>query len=436
MTTVYAGNLAHLTDNPNDNAHALEIIKGGAIWVDDDGTIIAIGKRRDILDKAPAARVVDYLHAWLIPGLIDGHIHFPQYYATAAHGGQLMDWLVKSILPAETALADPSFAEKVAKQFVQHLLSCGTTTAMVYGSQFFHANRALFNAAKELGIRMIAGATLMDMPGEGIPEILLQIPEQARRDAEVFIALCQQEPLLHYAVTPRYALACSEEMIRLCISLLHDHPEIYLQTHINENQFEIETIMGHFKDCRDYVEVYERLGLLTNRTVLAHNVHPTGGELTRIAAAGCSVCHCPSSNLYLGSGLFPLTAHENLGIACCLGTDIGAGTRFSIWQNLSDAYKIQQLQKRSLNVAHLLYLATLGGARALHLDHETGNFAKGKSADFFVLNAEEDSYLVERLRRCDDLEAQLFCLMHLATERQVQATFVQGRRVYFNVQDF
>jgi guanine deaminase len=216
----------------------------------------------------------------------------------------------------------------------------------------------------------------------------------------------------------------------LCAGLLHDHPETYLQTHINENRHEIEAVLGHFSQCNDYLEIYEHYGLVTNRTVLAHNIHPNDGELTRMAHAGCAVCHCPSSNLFLGSGLFPLSRHERHGIPVALGTDIGAGTSFSLWRNLSDAYKIQQLQELSLDAAHLLYLATLGGARALRLEHETGNFSAGKSADFFVLDAQENDYLFERLRRCESLKDRLFCLLHLASERQVEATFVQGRRAY------
>ena len=432
MSTVYLGTLAHLTANPFETSDALEIIEFGALWVDEKGMIIDYGKRSDILAKVPEAWIEDYDDAWLIPGMIDGHVHYPQYYATAAQGGQLLDWLVQSILPAETAFADPAFANDTAKRFIRHLLSCGTTTAMVFGSQFAQANEALFIAAKELGIRLISGATLMDTPADGIPKALLQTPKQAQADAEKLIAICLDEPLLHYAITPRYALSCSEEMMMMCHGLLHNHPETYLQTHINENRNEIKAILAHFNQCKDYLEVYERYGLVTDRTVLAHNLHPSDGELDRIGQAQCSICHCPSSNLFLGSGLFPLSHHIKHGINIALGTDIGAGVSFSLWSNLSDAYKIQQLQGLSLNPEHLLYSATLGGAKALHLENETGNFSTGKSADFFVLDYHQSDYLSERLRRCNSLEAQLFCLLHLASERQVESTYVRGRRVFLS----
>jgi len=427
MSTVYLGTLAHLKANPFTSENALEIIESGALWVDGEGRIIDYGQKSPILAQASAARVEDFGQAWLLPGLVDGHVHFPQYYATAAYGGQLLDWLAQSILPAETAYADPVFAQDAARRFVNHLLACGTTTALVFGSQFFQANQALFAAAKQAGLRLIAGATLMDVPAPGIPASLLQPLPQAQAEAEALIAYCRGEPLLHYALTPRYALSCSPDMMAMCVDLLKAHPDAWLQTHINENHGEIQSVLAHFPKARDYLDVYGQFGLLTERTVLAHNIHASDSELARIAEAGCAVCHCPASNLYLGSGLFPLARHIKHGVRVGLGTDIGAGTSFSVWRNLADAYKIQQLQGETLDAARLLYLGTLGGAEALRLARETGNFAVGKSADFFVLDIGEDAYLGERLRHCDSLAQQLFCLLHLATERQVAATFVRGR---------
>lgn len=430
MATVYLGTLAHLRANPFESAQALEIIETGALWVDDAGRIIDHGEKSQILPRVAGAKVEDFGDGWLIPGLVDAHVHFPQYYATAAYGGQLLEWLVHSILHAETAYADEDFAQATAGRFVNQLLACGTTTAMVFGSQFFQANEALFQVAINAGMRLIAGPTLMDVPAPGIPESLLVPLAQARDEAETFIRRYQSEPLLHYAITPRYALSCSPPMMEMCADLLRAHPETYLQTHINENRGEIQAVLGHFVKARDYLEVYERFGLVTDRTLLAHNIHASEAELTRIGAANCSVCHCPSSNLFLGSGLFPLTAHLQHGINVGIGTDIGAGTSFSLWRNLSDAYKIQQLQGITLDSAGLLYLGTLGGAKALRLDHETGNFEAGKSADFFVLDMAEELYLAERLRRCESLAERLFCMLHLASERAVHATWVHGRKVY------
>jgi len=212
--------------------------------------------------------------------------------------------------------------------------------------------------------------------------------------------------------------------------LLRNNPECYLQTHINESRGEIEAVAKEFPWSRDYLEVYERFGLVTERTLLAHDIHVTDSELARLAESGCAVCHCPSSNLYLGSGLFSLAGHQRHGIPTAIGTDIGAGTRFSIWGELSECYKIQQLQGLTLDVAQLLYLGTLGGARALRLEDETGNFTSGKWADFFVLDPTANDYLTERLGRCECEADQLFCLLHLASEKEVRATYARGRCVF------
>jgi guanine deaminase len=275
----------------------------------------------------------------------------------------------------------------------------------------------------------------MDLPGPLVPDALLQTPEQAQTQSASLIARCQNHPLLHYALTPRYALSCSPAMMELCAELLHRHADIYLQTHINENHAEIAAVHAHYQDCRDYLAVYERFGLIGERTVLAHNIHASDAELARIAQADCAICHCPSSNLYLGSGLFPLAAHLKHNIRVGIGSDIGAGTSFSIWRNLADAYSIQQLQGQTVNAAQLLYLATLGGAKMLRLEQQTGNFAAGKSADFLALdldgdhlNAGQQAYLKQRLSHCESLEQQLFCLLHLAHEQHIGKTFVQGQQ--------
>lgn len=435
LPSLHFGTIAHLRGNPFSHSGALEIIPAGALWIDAAGRIAACGERAAVRLAAGAAVTVhDHGDAWLLPGFIDGHLHFPQYYATAAYGGQLLDWLVQSVFPAELAYADADFARHSAMQLVQHLLACGTTTALVFGSQFAAATDSLFDAAERFGLRLIAGPTLMDLPGPQVPDALLHSVEHAHAHSEALIARCQSQPLLHYALTPRYALSCSPALLELCADLLHRHPDIYLQTHINENHAEIAAVAAHYPDCRDYLAVYERFGLIGARTVLAHNIHATDAELARIAQADCAVCHCPASNLYLGSGLFPLAAHLKHGIRVGVGTDIGAGSPFSVWRNLADAYSIQQLQGHSVNAAQLLYLGTLGGANMLRLEHETGNFARGKSADFCVLDLNgakgAHAYLRQRLHRCASSEQQLFCLLHLADAAHISATFVGGQRRY------
>lgn len=425
-TIIHTGTLAHLRDDPFIRTDALEIIPDGALAVDAAGRIAAAGGRSMVAAAFPEAAAVNHGADWLIPGLVDAHLHFPQFYATAGYGGELLDWLEQSILPAEAAYADEAFAARSAERFVARLLAAGTTTAMVFGSQFYPATLALFEAAHRAGLRLIAGLTLMDRQA---PEPLRQTVDAAVDGMQRLIAFCRDRPRLHYAITPRYALSCSPEMLAACGGLLRSCPECRLQTHINENPAEIAAVRAAFPEARHYLDVYDRYGLIGPRTLLAHSIHSTAAELSRMAEARCAVCHCPTSNLYLGSGLFPLRRHVEQGIPVAVGTDIGAGTRFSVWCELAEMYKVQRLQGFGLNAAQLLYPATLGGARALGLGQEAGSFETGKSADFFVLGSGEDDYLAARLERCDSAEARLFCLLHLAGEAQVRATYVAGTKV-------
>ncbi|CAI8898093.1 guanine deaminase [Methylocaldum szegediense] len=421
---IHTGTIAHLRADPFTEENALEIIECGALAIDSSGRIASLGERTTVFATFPESEIVDHGNAWLIPGLIDAHLHFPQFYATAGFGTGLLDWLEHTVYRAEARFADESFAKTAAEQFVERLLACGTTTAMVFGSQFYEANAALFEAAGRSGMHLIAGITLMD---RNAPAVLLTTVNQSADAAEKLIALCRQAPRLHYAITPRFALSCSPELLELCGSLLKQHPDSYVQTHINETRQEVAAVRAAFPKNRHYLDVYDSFGLLTERTVLAHSIYTTEAELARMAAASCAVCHCPTSNAYLGSGLFPLRRHLAHGIRMALGTDIGAGTQFSVWRELSEAFKVQQLQGFCLNAAQLLYLATLAGAKALGLEREVGNFAPGKSADFFVLDYEEDRYIAARLSRCESAAEQLFCLLHLADERHVDSTYVQGR---------
>ncbi|CAL1240279.1 guanine deaminase [Candidatus Methylocalor cossyra] len=422
--TLHCGTLAHLRRDPFLFEDALEIIPAGALAVDPAGRIAAVDRCAPLRSRFPDAALVDHGEDWLVPGLVDGHLHFPQFYATAAPGDGLLDWLERSVFPAEAEFRDPGYAASAAERFVARLLAAGTTTALVFGASHYPATEALFQAARRAGLRLIAGLTLMD---QNAPPSLLNDLDQARRGMERLIALCTGEPRLRYAVTPRYPLSCSRALLELCGAVLATRPECYLQTHINETQGEIEAVRGAFPGFRHYLEVYDRFGLLGPRTVLAHSIHSSDAELDRMAATGCAVVHCPTSNLYLGSGLFPLRRHLERGVGVAIGTDIGAGTQFSLWRELAEAFKVQALQALRLSVAQLLYLGTLGGARALRLDGEIGNFAPGKSADFVILSAGQEGYLAERLRRCESLEQQLFCLLHLAGEAQVRATYSAGR---------
>ncbi len=426
MTTVYLGTLAHLRNDPFQYPWALEIIERGALWVDAGGRIVACGEADEVRPHLPPeTEVVDFGRAWLLPGLIDAHLHFPQYHVVAAANRGLLSWLQQSVYPAELAFRDPVYAAEIAEALVSRLLRSGVTTAAMFGSQFFEATEALFEAARRQGLRLIAGVTLMDRDG---PPPLLTSPETAWRTCEQLLQRYHDHPGLHYALTPRFALSCSPALLQMCGEFRRRYPWVYVQTHINETREEVAAVLRAFPDALHYLDVYDRFGLLGRRTLLAHNIHPQGSEMRALVESGSSVCHCPSSNLFLGSGLFPLRRHVQHGIAVAVGTDIGAGLHFWVWEELAECYKIQRLQGESPTVAQLLYLVTLGAARALALEHEIGNFAPGKLADFWVLDVSGDFYLNQRLQRCQSLEDQLFVLMHLARAEHCRGVFVAGRR--------
>ena len=424
MSQLHFGIIAHVTGSPFQKEGALEIIEDGALWLDDEGMIQELGPRKTVEPRAGKAVRHDHGKAWILPGFVDGHIHFPQFYATAAHGRELLDWLNRSIFPNEARFADEQFATNIARRFVAHLLACGTTTALVFGSQFPHAMSALFDAAEKAGMRLISGLTLMD---RFAPDEILTPAETVYEASARLIKRVEASPLLDYAVTPRFAISCTPELLAVCRSLLTDFPTTYMQTHINENAEEIRSVGELFPEHHHYLDVYDRAGLLCPRSVLAHGIHSSPEELAVMRDKKIAVCHCPASNLYLGSGLFSLKRHLDHEIPVLVGTDVGAGTNFSIIEELGYVYKVQQMDRFMLGAAELLYLGTLAGAEALHLQQRTGNLAPGKEADFVVLSTADDEYLDARLEYCPNREDQLFTLLNLGGPRHIRQTYVRGR---------
>ncbi len=425
MTKILFGTIAHVIKEAPQK-HALEIIEGGGLVLGEDGRILGLGKKEQMKKQFSEAEIMDFGEAWILPGFVDGHIHFPQLYATAAFGNGLLDWLDKSVFPCEMKYRDEGFAAGAAHQFVKRLLESGTTTAMVFGSQFHHATSSLFREAREQGLRMIAGLTLMDRNG---PSELFTPARTAYHEASSLIQEIEDSPLLHYAITPRFAISCSDELMEVCARLFEEFPSCYIQTHINENLGEIQEVQRLYPDAEHYTGVYDSFGMLTPRTVLAHNIHAGDAELTMIRKRGSAICHCPASNAYLGSGLFPLKKHLDLGIPVMMGTDVGAGTNFSILSELGEAFKCQQLQGFRLDAAMLLYLGTLAGARALRLDDRIGNFEVGKDGDLVVLDPQQEPYLSNRLKFQESPEARLFSILNLAGPQHLVNTMVAGRFV-------
>jgi guanine deaminase len=420
--------LFHTPRNPFRDSSALESYQDGGLLIR-AGRVAGCSDFSALCDAHPGVPTVDLRGGFLLPGFIDAHTHFPQLRVLGGLGRSLLDWLEHCALPEEARMADHNHACRVARGFVHALASHGTTTALVFGAHFAPATAALFEAAEAAGLRMAAGQVLAD---RRLAPDLHQTPEQAYRESSILIERFHGRGRLTYAVTPRFALSASEEMLEVCQTLLREHAGLLFQTHINENCEEIAEVARLFPWASDYLAVYERFGLSRPNALLAHDVHPTASELDRLASSGAAVAHCPSSNAALGSGLFPMRRHMDAGVRCALGTDVGGGTGFGMLKEGLQAYLMQRIAPDGmlLDAGHLLYLATLAGAEALGLNNETGDFGLGKSADFVYLHPPPDSPLAAVLEREQTPERVLAAIFTLAGAESVREVRVEGSVVY------
>ena len=393
----------------------------------ENGRIKAVGHAADLLPGLQGVAISQYPNALITPGFIDTHIHFPQTGMIASYGEQLLDWLNTYTFPTERQFADPAHAAEVAEIFLQELLRNGTTTALVFGTVHKQSVDAFFEASAKRNLRMIAGKVLMD---RNAPDYLTDTPESGYADSKELIERWHGKGRLHYAVTPRFAPTSSPEQLSLAGELFQQYPGLYMHTHLSENRQEIEWVKGLFPERKGYLDVYDHYRLIGPRAVFAHGVHLCDDECRRLAETGSAVAFCPTSNLFLGSGLFDLEKLEGHGVRVGLGTDVGAGTSFSQLQSLNEAYKVMQLQGKKLDPFKSLYLATLGGARALYLDDKLGNFTSGKDADFVVLDYQATPLLSYRLQQAGSLAEKLFALIMLGDDRAVQETFAAGQSVH------
>jgi guanine deaminase len=397
------------------------------LLVIDNGQVANVGHAADLLPTLKGVEITEYRDALITPGFIDTHIHYPQTGMIASYGEQLLDWLNTYTFPTERLFEDKTHAADVAGIFLKELLRNGTTTALVFGSVHKQSVDAFFEAAQALNLRMIAGKVLMD---RNAPDYLTDTPESGYADSKELIERWHGKGRLHYAVTPRFAPTSSPEQLTLAGKLLGEYPDLYMHTHLSENRQEIEWVKELFPERKGYLDVYDHYKLIGPRAVFAHGVHLCDDECQRLAETGSAVAFCPTSNLFLGSGLFDLNKLEAHGVRVGLGTDVGAGTSFSQLQSLNEAYKIMQLQGKKLDPFKSLYLATLGGANALYLDDKLGNFASGKDADFVVLDYNATPLISYRMQQAKTLGERLFALTMLGDDRAIKQTFAAGVSVH------
>jgi guanine deaminase len=428
MTTVIRAKIAHTPGNPFVDPGALEAFEDGALAVD-GGRVVACGDSHDLLAGHPDAAVIDARDSILLPGFVDCHVHYPQIGVIGAMGLELLDWLRLRALPEEARLADEGYARAAAATFVRGLAANGTTTALVFGSHFPAAQEALFAAADAAGLRIASGLVVSD---RGLLPELHRTPDDAMAASRGLIERWHGHGLLRYAVTPRFSVSCSEAMLSACGDLVRLAPGLLVTSHLNETVGEVALVRELYPQAPDYLDTYERAGLVGHRSVFAHDVHVSDSELGRLAGAGAAVAHCPSSNAFLGSGLFPLARHLSSGVRVALGTDVGAGTSLSMLGEGLAAYALQRVNPEPvlLRPAELLYLATAAGAAALGLEDQTGDLRPGKSADFVLIRPRSDSTLSAVLEHVESMEEILAVVFTLAREDSIAQVRVAGEPVW------
>ena len=417
----------HFHSDPDVSGDSYEYLEDGLLILK-QGRVQQLVEAHDLIDHLPdGSALYDYSGHLVMPGFIDTHAHYPQTEMIASYGLQLLDWLEQYTFPTEEKFADREYADQVAEFFCEQMLRNGTTTSALFATVHGESVDAIFSAAERRDLCLIAGKVMMD---RNAPASLCDDPQQSYRQSVELIRRWHLKGRLHYAVTPRFAPCCSPAQLELCGQLLEEHPDLYLQSHVAENLDEVRWVAELFPESRSYLDVYDRFGLLGPRAIYAHCIHLDEADRERMAESGAAMAFCPTSNLFLGSGLFNLEDARRHGIRVGLATDVGAGTSFSQLQTLNEAYKVCQLVGHGLSPLKAFHLATLGAAESLYLDHRIGNFSVGKEADFVVLDLQASELMELRMRSAQSIEDKLFALMMLGDDRCVQATHVMGRRQY------
>ena len=428
-TLAYRGTIIHCLGDPGleQVTPELEIIEDGLLVVY-DGHIKALGSTEIIAATLDTStKTIDYRGQLIVPGFIDTHIHYPQTDIIASYGAQLLDWLEQYTYPIEENLSNKAYAAELSDFFIRELLKNGTTTAAAYTTIHSNSVDAIFSAASAHGLRLIAGKVLMD---RNCPENLRDTAISGYEDSLELIEKWHNNGRLSYALTPRFAATSSVQQLELTGKLARDYPDTYIQTHLAENAKEIAWVAELFPNNRSYLDVYRQYGLTRKRAIFGHCIHIDDEDRQLMQQTDSAIAFCPTSNLFLGSGLFDLDAALTQNIRVGLATDIGAGTSFSMLKTMAEAYKVLQLNQQPLTAYRALYLATLGGALALDLEDKVGNLVPGKEADFVVLNTDSTELLARRTSRTDDLHEKLFALIMLGDERCISATYCLGQKVY------
>ncbi|HMQ39869.1 MAG TPA: guanine deaminase [Paracoccus sp. (in: a-proteobacteria)] len=407
--------------DPAEVEDAFTYIEDGALLVD-GGRIAAVGDYADL--RREGLTVIDHRPHLILPGFIDPHLHFPQVQVVASWGAQLLDWLRDYTFPAEARFADPDHAERMAGAFCDMLIAHGTTTACAFASVHPGSVDALFAAAEARGMAVLGGKVMMDR--NAIPAVQ-DTAQQSYDDTKALIARWQGRGRLTYAITPRFAITSTPEQLAAAGALVAEHPDLPMQTHLSENLAEIDFTLSLYPQARDYLDVYDRFGLLGPRSLMGHSIHLSEREIARMAETGTRAIHCPTSNLFLGSGLFDEAGLRNAGVVTGVATDIGGGTSYSMLQTLNEAYKVLQMRGQNLPALQAFHWATRGNAIALGMEDRIGSLAVGSDADLMVLDARATPAMALRAETVGTLAEELFLLQIMGDDRAVVETYIAGR---------
>ncbi|MVA56218.1 guanine deaminase [Agrobacterium vitis] len=425
--TLIRGRLLSFHSQPRDITDTVSYLyeSDGAVLVE-NGLILASGTYDSVKAEAdPQTIEIDHRPHLILPGFIDCHVHFPQMQVIGSYAANLLEWLNTYTFPEECRFVETAHAARIATHFFDEFLRQGTTTAVAYCSVHKTSADAFFAESARRGTRMIAGKVMMD---RNAPQGLLDTPQSGYDETKELIESWHGRGRNLVAITPRFAITSTPEQMERTQALAHEFPDLHIQTHLSENREEIDFTASLYPESTDYTDIYARYGLLGRKTLFGHAIHLSEREADALAESGSVAVHCPTSNLFLGSGLFPLKAiqRRNKPVRVALATDIGGGTSYSMLRTLDEAYKIQQLLGERLNPLDSFYHMTLGNAEALSLSDKIGTLEPGTEGDLVVLNAHATPAMALKMEAVTSLTEELFLMQTLGDDRVVMETYVAG----------
>ncbi|CDP50263.1 Guanine deaminase [Devosia sp. DBB001] len=420
--TILRGRVFTFIEEPQDidDTASYRYLEDGAVTIE-NGKIIAVG------DYSPAdaagAEVIDHRPSLIMPGLIDLHLHYVQMQVIGSYAPALLDWLHAYTFVEEQKFGQQGHAAAIATSFFDELIRNGTTTAVAYCSVHPESVDAFFTEAARRNMLMVGGKVMMD---RNAPEALLDTAQSGYDDTKTLIARWQGKGRAHYAISPRFAITSTPAQLEASRALVAEFPECYVQTHLSENDAEIAYSMELYPEAKDYLGIYEDYGLLGRKTLLGHSIHLSHREAHVMAETGSVAVFCPTSNLFLGSGLFDYERLHKTGVRIGIATDIGGGTSVSMLRTLDEGFKVAQLRKQQLSPLNSFYLATLGNARALGLEDRIGSIAPGRDADLVVLDSSAISHMALRMQTISGVAQELFLLQTMGDDRSVREVYIAG----------